>query len=157
MNKKIFFIGFYLVSILLVFSFSGCLSLDNSSSGYVGTSNVSYSVEHGQVNSEKEFSGNLFWYDPYGTISSALKDGKICEMEFSMGYDGSDRDFLIQFTKKRAEIFNLVVKYLSKQSSKFLTMENADTIEKDLLSIINKECKPECQILSVRIFRLENF
>ena len=74
-----------------------------------------------------------------------------------MGYDGSDRDFLIQFTKKRAEIFNLVVKYLSKQSSKFLTMENADTIEKDLLSIINKECKPECQILSVRIFRLENF
>ena len=30
-------------------------------------------------------------------------------------------------------------------------------LEKDLLLIINKECKPECQILSVRIFRLENF
>ena len=58
MNKKIFFVGFYLVSFLLVFSFSGCLSLDNSSSGYVGTSNLSYSVEQGQVNREKEFSGN---------------------------------------------------------------------------------------------------
>lgn len=157
MNRKIFFLANLIVFSLMIFSFSGCLSLGKSKTdGYVGTSQVSYSVEKGSVSGE-EFSGNIFFYDPFGTISSALKDGTVCELEISMGYYNSDRDFLIQFAKKRMEVFNSVVKYLSKQSSKYLVMENADNIEQDLLSVINKVCKDSCPIVQVRIIRMDIF
>ena len=157
MNKKIFLLANLVIFSVMIFSFSGCLSLNKSKSGsYVGTSEVSYSVEQGSV-SGNEFSGNIFWYDPFGTISSGLKDEAVCEIEISMGYYNSDRDFLIQFAKKRMDVFNSIVKYLSKQSSKELNMDNADNIEKDLLSVINKVCKETCPIVSVRIIRLDIF
>ena len=141
----------------MIFSFSGCLSLGKSNTdSYVGTSEISYSVEQGTVKTGK-VSGNIFWYDPFGTISSALRDGKVCEVEISIGYDSDDRDFLIQFTKKRMEVFNAVVKYLSNQTSKHLVMENADNIEQDLLSVINKICKDSCPIVQVRIIRMDIF
>ncbi len=157
MKRNIFFLANLVIFSVVIFSFSGCLSLGKSKiDGYVGTSEVSYSVEQGAV-SGNEFSGNVFLYDPFGTISSGLKDGAVCEIEISMGYYNSDRDFLIQFAKKRMEVFNSIIKYLSKQSSKYLVMENADNIEKDLLSVINKVCKETCPIVSVKIIRLDIF
>ena len=123
---------------------------------YLGTSEVSYSVEKGEVKTGT-VSGNIFFYDPFGTISSVTKDGKTCEVELSIGYDSSDRDFLLQFTKKRMEVFNAVVKYLSKQSSKYLVIENADNIEQELYSVINKVCKDTCPIAQIKVFRLETF
>ena len=123
---------------------------------YLGTSEVSYSVEKGEVKAGT-VSGNIFFYDPFGTISSVTKDGKTCEVELSIGYDSSDRDFLLQFTKRRMEVFNAVVKYLSKQSSKYLVIENADNIEQELYSVINKICKDTCPIAQIKVFRLETF
>ena len=123
---------------------------------YLGTSEVSYSVEKGEVKTGT-VSGNIFFYDPFGTISSVTKDGKTCEVELSIGYDSSDRDFLLQFTKRRMEVFNAVVKYLSKQSSKYLVIENADNIEQELYSVINKVCKDTCPIAQIKVFRLETF
>ena len=123
---------------------------------YLGTSEVSYSVEKGEVKTGT-VSGNIFFYDPFGTISSVTKDGKTCEVELSIGYDSSDRDFLLQFTKRRIEVFNTVVKYLSKQSSKYLVIENADNIEQELYSVINKVCKDTCPITQIKVFRLETF
>ena len=141
----------------MIFSFSGCLSLVKSNTdSYVGTSEVSYSVEKGAVKSG-EVSGNIFWYDPFGTISSTVRDGKVCEIEISIGYDSADRDFLLQFTKKRMDVFNEVVKYLSKQNSKYLVIENADNIEEELFSVINKICKDTCPIYQIKIIRLETF
>lgn len=141
----------------MIFSFSGCLSLGKSNTdSYVGTSEVSYSVEKGAVKSS-EVSGNIFWYDPFGTISSTVRDGKVCEIEISIGYDSADRDFLLQFTKKRMDVFNEVVKYLSKQNSKYLVIENADNIEEELFSVINKICKDTCPIYQIKIIRLETF
>ena len=141
----------------MIFSFSGCLSLGKSNTdSYVGTSEVSYSVEKGAVTSG-EVSGNIFWYDPFGTISSTVRDGKVCEIEISIGYDSADRDFLLQFTKKRMDVFNEVVKYLSKQNSKYLVIENADNIEEELFSVINKICKDTCPIYQIKIIRLETF
>mgnify|MGYP006361860401 FL=1 len=141
----------------MIFSFSGCLSLGKSNTdSYVGTSEVSYSVEKGAVKSG-EVSGNIFWYDPFGTISSTVRDGKVCEIEISIGYDSADRDFLLQFTKKRMDVFNEVVKYLSKQNSKYLVIENADNIEEELFSVINKICKDTCPIYQIKIIRLETF
>lgn len=157
MNRKIFFLVNLIVFSLMIFSFSGCLSLGKSNTdSYVGTSEVSYSVEKGAVKSG-EVSGNIFWYDPFGTISSTVRDGKVCEIEISIGYDSADRDFLLQFTKKRMEVFNAVVKYLSNQTSKHLVMENADNIERELFSVINKICKDTCPIYQVKIIRLETF
>lgn len=157
MNRKIFFLVNLIVFSLMIFSFSGCLSLGNSKTdGYVGTSEVSYSVEKGAVKSG-EVSGNIFWYDPFGTISSTVRDGKVCEIEISIGYDSADRDFLLQFTKKRMDVFNEVVKYLSKQNSKYLVIENADNIEEELFSVINKICKDTCPIYQIKIIRLETF
>lgn len=141
----------------MIFSFSGCLSLGKSNTdSYVGTSEISYSVEKGAVKSG-EVSGNIFWYDPFGTISSTVRDGKVCEIEISIGYDSADRDFLLQFTKKRMDVFNEVVKYLSKQNSKYLVIENADNIERELFSVINKICKDSCPIYQIKIIRLETF
>jgi flagellar basal body-associated protein FliL len=140
-----------------MFSLSGCLSLFKSKGEtYVGTSEISYSVEQGTVKTGK-VSGNIFWYDPFGTISSVSKDGKVCEIEISIGYDSADRDFLLQFTKKRMDVFNEVVKYLSKQNSKYLVIENADNIEEELFSVINKICKDTCPIYQIKIIRLETF
>lgn len=157
MNRKIFFIVIFAFCVVFMFSLSGCLSLFKSKGEtYVGTSEISYSVEQGTVKTGK-VSGNIFWYDPFGTISSALRDGKVCEVEISIGYDSDDRDFLIQFTKKRMEVFNAVVKYLSNQTSKHLVMENADNIERELFSVINKICKDTCPIYQVKIIRLETF
>jgi flagellar basal body-associated protein FliL len=157
MNRKIFFLVNLIVFFVMIFSFSGCLSLGKSNTdSYVGTSEVSYSVEKGAVKSG-EVSGNIFWYDPFGTISSVTKDGKVCEVEISIGYDSADRDFLIQFTKKRMEVFNAVVKYLSTQTSKYLVIENADNIEQELYSVINKVCKDTCPIAQIKVFRLETF
>ena len=157
MNRKIFFIAIFAFCVVFMFSLSGCLSLFKSKGEtYVGTSEISYSVEQGTVKTG-EISGNIFWYDPFGTISSVTKDGKVCEVEISIGYDSADRDFLIQFTKKRMEVFNAVVKYLSNQTSKHLVMENADNIEQELYSIINKICKDTCPIYQVKIIRLETF
>jgi flagellar basal body-associated protein FliL len=157
MNRKIFFLVNLIVFSLMIFSFSGCLSLGKSNTdSYVGTSEVSYSVEKGAVKTS-EVSGNIFWYDPFGTISSVLKDGKVCEIEISIGYDSADRDFLLQFTKKRMDVFNEVVKYLSKQNSKYLVIENADNIEEELFSVINKICKDTCPIYQIKIIRLETF
>lgn len=157
MNRKIFFIAIFAFCVVFMFSLSGCLSLFKSKGEtYVGTSEISYSVEQGTVKTG-EISGNIFWYDPFGTISSVTKDGKVCEVEISIGYDSADRDFLIQFTKKRMEVFNAVVKYLSNQTSKHLVMENADNIEQELYSIINKICKDTCPIYQIKIFRLETF
>ena len=157
MNRKIFFLVNLIVFSLMIFSFSGCLSLGKSNAdSYVGTSEVSYSVEKGAVKSG-EVSGNIFWYDPFGTISSVSKDGKVCEIEISIGYDSADRDFLLQFTKKRMDVFNEVVKYLSKQNSKYLVIENADNIEEELFSVINKICKDTCPIYQIKIIRLETF
>ena len=104
-----------------------------------------------------EVSGNIFWYDPFGTISSTVRDGKVCEIEISIGYDSADRDFLLQFTKKRMDVFNEVVKYLSKQNSKYLVIENADNIEEELFSVIYKICKDTCPIYQIKIIRLETF
>lgn len=157
MNRKIFFLVNLIVLSLMIFSFSGCLSLGKSNTdSYVGTSEVSYSVEKGAVKSG-EVSGNIFWYDPFGTISSTVRDGKVCEIEISIGYDSADRDFLLQFTKKRMDVFNEVVKYLSKQNSKYLVIENADNIEEELFSVINKICKDTCPIYQIKIIRLETF
>ena len=157
MNRKIFFLVNLIVFSLMIFSFSGCLSLGKSNTdSYVGTSEVSYSVEKGAVKSS-EVSGNIFWYDPFGTISSTVRDGKVCEIEISIGYDSADRDFLLQFTKKRMDVFNEVVKYLSKQNSKYLVIENADNIEEELFSVINKICKDTCPIYQIKIIRLETF
>ena len=157
MNRKIFFIAIFAFCVVFMFSLSGCLSLFKSKGEtYVGTSEISYSVEQGTVKTG-EISGNIFWYDPFGTISSVTKDGKVCEVEISIGYDSADRDFLIQFTKKRMEVFNAVVKYLSNQTSKHLVMENADNIEQELYSVINKICKDNCPIYQIKIFRLETF
>lgn len=157
MNRKIFFLVNLIVFSLMIFSFSGCLSLGKSNTdSYVGTSEVSYSVEKGAVTSG-EVSGNIFWYDPFGTISSTVRDGKVCEIEISIGYDSTDRDFLLQFTKKRMDVFNEVVKYLSKQNSKYLVIENADNIEVELFSVINKICKDTCPIYQIKIIRLETF
>ena len=157
MNRKIFFIAIFAFCVVFMFSLSGCLSLFKSKGEtYVGTSEISYSVEQGTVKTG-EISGNIFWYDPFGTISSVTKDGKVCEVEISIGYDSADRDFLIQFTKKRMEVFNAVVKYLSNQTSKHLVMENADNIEQELYSVINKICKDTCPIYQIKIFRLETF
>ena len=157
MNRKIFFLVNLIVFFVMIFSFSGCLSLGKSNTdSYVGTSEVSYSVEKGAVKSG-EVSGNIFWYDPFGTISSVSKDGKVCEIEISIGYDSADRDFLLQFTKKRMDVFNEVVKYLSKQNSKYLVIENADNIEEELFSVINKICKDTCPIYQIKIIRLETF
>ena len=157
MNIKIFFIAFFAFCVVFMFSLSGCLSLFKSKGEtYVGTSEISYSVEQGTVKTSK-VSGNIFLYDPFGTISSVTKDGKVCEVEISIGYDSDDRDFLIQFTKKRMEVFNAVVKYLSNQTSKHLVMENADNIERELFSVINKICKDTCPIYQVKIIRLETF
>ena len=157
MNRKIFFIAIFAFCVVFMFSLSGCLSLFKSKGEtYVGTSEISYSVEQGTVKTG-EISGNIFWYDPFGTISSVTKDGKVCEVEISIGYDSADRDFLIQFTKKRMEVFNAVVKYLSNQTSKHLVMENADNIERELFSVINKICKDTCPIYQVKIIRLETF
>ena len=126
MKRKIFFVVNFVFCVVFLISLSGCLSLFKSKGEtYVGTSEVSYSVEKGAVKTG-EVSGNIFWYDPFGTISSVSKDGKVCEVELSIGYDSSDRDFLLQFAKKRMEVFNAVVKYLSNQNSKYLVMENAD-------------------------------
>ena len=157
MNRKIFFLVNLIVLSLMIFSFSGCLSLGKSNTdSYVGTSEVSYSVEKGAVKTS-EVSGNIFWYDPFGTISSTVRDGKVCEIEISIGYDSADRDFLLQFTKKRMDVFNEVVKYLSKQNSKYLVIENADNIEEELFSVINKICKDTCPIYQIKIIRLETF
>ena len=157
MNRKIFFIANFDFCVVFMFSLSGCLSLFKSKGEtYVGTSEISYSVEQGTVKTSK-VSGNIFLYDPFGTISSVTKDGKVCEVEISIGYDSDDRDFLIQFTKKRMEVFNAVVKYLSNQTSKHLVMENADNIERELFSVINKICKDTCPIYQVKIIRLETF
>ena len=157
MNRKIFFLVNLIVFSLMIFSFSGCLSLGKSNTdSYVGTSEVSYSVEKGAVKTS-EVSGNIFWYDPFGTISSTVRDGKVCEIEISIGYDSDDRDFLLQFTKKRMDVFNEVVKYLSKQNSKYLVIENADNIEVELFSVINKICKDTCPIYQIKIIRLETF
>lgn len=157
MNRKIFFIAIFAFCVVFMFSLSGCLSLFKSKGEtYVGTSEISYSVEQGTVKTSK-VSGNIFWYDPFGTISSVTKDGKVCEVEISIGYDSDDRDFLIQFTKKRMEVFNAVVKYLSNQTSKHLVMENADNIERELFSVINKICKDTCPIYQIKIIRLETF
>ena len=157
MKRKIFFIANLAFCVVFLISLSGCLSLFKSKGEtYVGTSEISYSVEQGAVKTGK-VSGNIFWYDPFGTISSALRDGKVCEIEISIGYDSDDRDFLIQFTKKRMEVFNAVVKYLSNQTSKHLVMENADNIEQELFSVINKICKDTCPIYQIKIFRLETF
>ena len=157
MNRKIFFLVNLIVFFVMIFSFSGCLSLGKSNTdSYVGTSEVSYSVEKGAVKSG-EVSGNIFWYDPFGTISSTVRDGKVCEIEISIGYDSADRDFLLQFTKKRMDVFNEVVKYLSKQNSKYLVIENADNIEEELFSVINKICKDTCPIYQIKIIRLETF
>ncbi|MEE0879743.1 MAG: hypothetical protein UH788_10780 [Treponemataceae bacterium] len=157
MNRKIFFLVNLIVFSLMIFSFSGCLSLGKSNTdSYVGTSEVSYSVEKGAVKTS-EVSGNIFWYDPFGTISSTVRDGKVCEIEISIGYDSADRDFLLQFTKKRMDVFNEVVKYLSKQNSKYLVIENADNIEEELFSVINKICKDTCPIYQIKIIRLETF
>ena len=157
MNRKIFFLVNLIIFSLMIFSFSGCLSLGKSNTdSYVGTSEVSYSVEKGAVKTS-EVSGNIFWYDPFGTISSTVRDGKVCEIEISIGYDSADRDFLLQFTKKRMDVFNEVVKYLSKQNSKYLVIENADNIEEELFSVINKICKDTCPIYQIKIIRLETF
>ena len=157
MNRKIFFIAIFAFCVVFMFSLSGCLSLFKSKGEtYVGTSEISYSVEQGTVKTSK-VSGNIFWYDPFGTISSVTKDGKVCEVEISIGYDSADRDFLIQFTKKRMEVFNAVVKYLSTQTSKYLVIENADNIEQELYSVINKVCKDTCPIAQIKVFRLETF
>ena len=157
MNRKIFFIAIFAFCVVFMFSLSGCLSLFKSKGEtYVGTSEISYSVEQGAVKTG-EISGNIFWYDPFGTISSVTKDGKVCEVEISIGYDSADRDFLIQFTKKRMEVFNTVVKYLSTQTSKYLVIENADNIEQELYSVINKVCKDTCPIAQIKVFRLETF
>ena len=157
MNRKIFFIAIFAFCVVFMFSLSGCLSLFKSKGEtYVGTSEISYSVEQGTVKTGK-VSGNIFWYDPFGTISSALRDGKVCEIEISIGYDSADRDFLLQFTKKRMDVFNEVVKYLSKQNSKYLVIENADNIEEELFSVINKICKDTCPIYQIKIIRLETF
>ena len=157
MNRKIFFLVNLIVFSLMIFSFSGCLSLGKSNTAsYVGTSEVSFSVEKGAVKTS-EVSGNIFWYDPFGTISSTVRDGKVCEIEISIGYDSADRDFLLQFTKKRMDVFNEVVKYLSKQNSKYLVIENADNIEEELFSVINKICKDTCPIYQIKIIRLETF
>ncbi len=157
MNRKIFFIVNFAFCVVLLFSLSGCLSLGKTNDdSYIGTSEISYSVEQGTVKTG-EVSGNIFWYDPFGTISSGLKDGRVCEIEISIGYDSSDRDFLIQFAKKRMDVFNAVIKYLSKQTSKYLVMENADNIELELFSVINKVCKDTCPIYQIKIFRLETF
>ena len=113
MKRKIFFIANFAFCVVFLISLSGCLSLFKSKGEtYLGTSEVSYSVEKDAVKTG-EVSGNIFWYDPFGTISSVSKDGKVCEVELSIGYDSSDRDFLLQFAKKRMEVFNAVVKYLS--------------------------------------------
>ena len=155
MKRKIFFIAILAFCVVFMFSLSGCLSLFKSKGEtYVGTSEISYSVEQGAVKTG-EISGNIFWYDPFGTISSVTKDGKVCEVEISIGYDSADRDFLIQFTKKRMEVFNAVVKYLSTQTSKYLVIENADNIEEELYSVINKVCKDTCPIAQIKVFRLE--
>ena len=157
MKRKIFFIANFAFCVVFLISLSGCLSLFKSKGEtYLGTSEVSYSVENDAVKTGK-VSGNIFWYDPFGTISSALRDGKVCEVEISIGYDSDDRDFLIQFTKKRMEVFNAVVKYLSNQTSKYLVIENADNIEQELFSVINKVCKDTCPIYQIKIFRLETF
>lgn len=157
MNRKIFYIAIFAFCVVFMFSLSGCLSLFKSKGEtYVGTSEISYSVEQGAVKTG-EISGNIFWYDPFGTISSVTKDGKVCEVEISIGYDSADRDFLIQFTKKRMEVFNAVVKYLSTQTSKYLVIENADNIEEELYSVINKVCKDTCPIAQIKVFRLETF
>ena len=157
MNRKIFFIAIFAFCVVFMFSLSGCLSLFKSKGEtYVGTSEISYSVEQGTVKTG-EVSGNIFWYDPFGTISSVTKDGKVCEVEISIGYDSADRDFLIQFTKKRMEVFSAVVKYLSNQTSKYLVIENADNIEQELYSVINKVCKDTCPIAQIKVFRLETF
>ena len=157
MKRKIFFIAILAFCVVFMFSLSGCLSLFKSKGEtYVGTSEISYSVEQGAVKTG-EISGNIFWYDPFGTISSVTKDGKVCEVEISIGYDSADRDFLIQFTKKRMEVFNAVVKYLSTQTSKYLVIENADNIEEELYSVINKVCKDTCPIAQIKVFRLETF
>ena len=157
MNRKIFFLVIFAFCVVFMFSLSGCLSLFKSKGEtYVGTSEVSFSVEKGAVKTS-EVSGNIFWYDPFGTISSTVRDGKVCEIEISIGYDSADRDFLLQFTKKRMDVFNEVVKYLSKQNSKYLVIENADNIEEELFSVINKICKDTCPIYQIKIIRLETF
>ena len=157
MNRKIFFLVIFAFCVVFMFSLSGCLSLFKSKGEtYVGTSEVSFSVEKGAVKT-REVSGNIFWYDPFGTISSTVRDGKVCEIEISIGYDSADRDFLLQFTKKRMDVFNEVVKYLSKQNSKYLVIENADNIEEELFSVINKICKDTCPIYQIKIIRLETF
>ena len=157
MKRKIFFIANFAFCVVFLISLSGCLSLFKSKGEtYLGTSEVSYSVENDAVKTG-EVSGNIFWYDPFGTISSVSKDGKVCEVELSIGYDSSDRDFLLQFAKKRMEVFNAVVKYLSNQTSKYLVIENADNIEQELYSVINKVCKDTCPIYQIKIFRLETF
>jgi flagellar basal body-associated protein FliL len=157
MNRKIFFIVIFAFCVVFMFSLSGCLSLFKSKGEtYVGTSEISYSVEQGTVKTGK-VSGNIFWYDPFGTISSTVRDEKVCEIEISIGYDSADRDFLLQFTKKRMDVFNEVVKYLSKQNSKYLVIENADNIEEELFSVINKICKDTCPIYQIKIIRLETF
>jgi hypothetical protein len=55
------------------------------------------------------------------------------------------------------DVFNEVVKYLSKQNSKYLVIENADNIEEELFSVINKICKDTCPIYQIKIIRLETF
>ena len=157
MKRKIFFVANFAFCVVFLISLSGCLSLFKSKGEtYVGTSEVSYSVEKDAVKTG-EVSGNIFWYDPFGTISSVTKDEKVCEVELSIGYDSSDRDFLLQFAKKRMEVFNAVVKYLSNQTSKYLVIENADNIEQEIYSFINKICKDTCPIYQIKIFRLETF